>query len=337
MLKNIVQNQEFNGDYTSKSQTHYDYDVTVIGMGPAGAMAAVYLRRAGLSVAVVEGSADGGQVSLTEKIDNCIGFTSIEGWELATKLGEQVRNCGATVIYGKAVNAMLTDEAKIVETSSKKSKSITSRAVIICGGSRRRKLGLDGEERLVGRGVSYCAVCDGNFYKEKIVAVVGGGETALGDALYLSRIARKVILIHRRDAFRASRSKLAQLDAAKNIDILTNSRVTGLETDSTGKLCGIAVEQICRQNDENVIELHKISVEGLFIAIGSEPDSELYKGQIELDENGFIVTDESMRTSVRGVFAAGDIRRKALRQIVTAASDGAIAAVACAEELSAEV
>ena len=267
---------------------------------------------------MLEGGAPGGQVSSTGAIDNVPGFESIEGWELAMKLEAQVKRSGAKIVYKKVTNAILDEKTKLIVTDKS---LITAKAVIICAGAKRRTLGLPNERKLTGRGVSYCAVCDGSFYKNKQVAVVGGGETAVSDAIYLSNLAEKVTIIHRRDAFRASKSKLEALAARGNIEVILNENVAELsETDN--KLSSITLASG-----------KEIPVDGLFVAIGLEPDSTLFKGQIQTTENGYIVTDDKMRTSLKNVYAAGDIREKSLRQIVTAAADGAIAAVTAADEI----
>lgn len=289
------------------------FDVIIIGLGPAGASAAIYSARAGLSSVVFEGNAPGGQVILTDKIENYPGIGSVEGWKLASDMLAQVESCGAKVNFERVL--YVDPEAKIVRTGSGE---FQAGAIIIAGGASARRLGLPGEEKLVGRGISYCAVCDGGFYKGKTVAVVGGGETAVSDAIYLSRLCEKVYLLHRRDSLRASKSKQEALFNCQNVEVLYNMTVNELEFD--GKLSGILLSSG-----------QKLSVDGLFVAIGSQPDASLYNG-ITL-ENGYIVTDESMATSIPGVFAAGDIRAKKVRQVVTAVSDGAIAAISAAEFL----
>lgn len=289
------------------------FDVIIIGLGPAGASAAIYSARAGLSVAVFEGNAPGGQVILTEKIENYPGIASVEGWKLATEMQSQVEKCGAKIIY-ESVNE-IDLEQKFVKTTKN---SYECNAMIIAGGAKARKLGLDGEDKLVGRGISYCAVCDGGFYKDKTVAVIGGGETAVGDAIYLSRICKKIYLIHRRDELRASKSKQDALAKCQNVGLLLNSTVKELIFDD--RISGIVLNSG-----------QKIEVDGIFVAIGTQPDTSLYSCLTLKD--GYIVTDDSMQTSVSGVFAAGDIRSKNVRQIVTAVSDGAIAAISAAEFL----
>ncbi len=294
------------------------YDIIIIGLGPAGAAAAIYSSRAGLSSVVLEGNVPGGQVSLTDRIDNYPGVAEIEGWELASRLASQAEACGARIVYEPAVKVEL--DKKLVSTADK---SFSADAIIIAGGARHRRLGLDGEERLTGRGISYCAVCDGRFYRGRTVAVVGGGETAVGDAIYLSRLCEKVYLIHRRGELRASRSKQAQLAALGNVELLLDSRVSSIgaaKTESGERLESVTLDS------GRVLKL-----DGLFVAIGSIPDTSLYTG-LTLDD-GYIVTDDDMATGIPGVFAAGDIRKKKVRQIITAASDGAVAAISAAEYL----
>lgn len=294
------------------------YDIIIIGLGPAGAAAAIYSSRAGLSSVVLEGNVPGGQVSLTDRIDNYPGVAEIEGWELASRLASQAEACGARIVYEPAVKAEL--DKKLVSTADK---SFSAGAIIIAGGAKHRRLGLDGEERLTGRGISYCAVCDGRFYKGRTVAVVGGGETAVGDAIYLSRLCEKVYLIHRRGELRASRSKQAQLANLGNVELLLGSRVSsiGAVTSESGE----------RLESVTLDSGRVLKLDGLFVAIGSIPDTSLYTG-LTLDD-GYIVTDDDMATGIPGVFAAGDIRKKKVRQIITAASDGAVAAISAAEYL----
>lgn len=289
------------------------FDVVIIGLGPAGASAAIYSARAGLSVAVFEGNSPGGQMILTDKIENYPGIVAVEGWKLATDMLSQVESCGANVFYERIIEVDF--EKKFVKTT----KNIyEAGAIIIAGGAKARKLGLSGEEKLIGRGISYCAVCDGGFYKGKIVAVVGGGETAVGDALYLSRICSKVYLIHRRDTLRASKSRQESLEKCQNVEVLLNLTVDELLFD--GRLLGITMSSG-----------RSIELDGLFVAIGQQPDTSLYNC-LAL-ENGYILTNDSMETSISGVFAAGDIRTKKVRQVVTAVSDGAVAAISAAEFL----
>ena len=297
------------------------YDVIIIGLGPAGAAAAVYCQRAGIRSVVFEGFAPGGQVSTTDKIENYPGFVSVEGYELAMKLADQAKHCGAEIRYEQILSADLGGEIKRVSTAKG---SYQARAAIICGGAKRRTLGVAGEDRLVGRGLSYCAVCDGGFYRGKRVAVIGGGDTAVGDAVYLSRLCEKVYIIHRRDSFRAAKSKLRQLEACANVEKIMGAVVDSFRLDADGRINGI----ILKRGDSLV----PLDCDGVFAAVGTVPDTSIYQG-LELDGNGYIITDENMRTSLPNVFAAGDIRRKPVRQIVTAASDGAIAGISAAEAI----
>ncbi len=289
------------------------YDTIIIGGGPAGTAAAVYAARAGLSALVFEGGTPGGQLSTTDKIENYPGFVSIEGWDLAMKFTEQIAACGVETIYEPVLSADFT--AKTVRTASGE---YFARTLILAAGSRRRTLGIPGEERYTGRGISFCAVCDGSFYKGKKVIVVGGGDTAIGDAIYLARMADSVTVIHRRDSFRAAAGRVKAMEALDNVSCVMNARVTGI-LDTDGRASGLTLEATAAGAEVP----HEITADGIFLAIGSEPVSELCAG---LEANGgYVVTDELCETSVPGIFAAGDLRDKPLRQIVTACADGALA------------
>lgn len=294
------------------------YDIIVIGLGPAGASAAIYAKRAGLSCVVFESGTPGGQISSTETVENYPGFKSITGWELATKFMEHAADCGADIKFEPVTEVDLKAK-KVIAPSG----CYTGSAIIICGGSRRRKLGLPNEDSLTGKGISYCAVCDGSFYRQKTVAVIGGGDSAVGDAVYLSRFCSDVYLIHRREQLRAARSLRSSLDASKVKKIL-NATVEAVNEED-GHVVSITVNESGN--------LKEISVDGVFVAIGSEPDTALYNG-LELDKSGHIITNDDMETSVEGIYAAGDIRSKKIRQIINAASDGAIAAINAAERIS---
>ena len=292
------------------------YDVIVLGGGPAGYTAALYAARAGLDTLVVEKFSVGGQMTLTDVIENYPGFEEgIDGISLGFKMQQSAEKFGAETEYDEIVNVNLDAEIKILTGTVNEYKSKT---VIIATGADPRELGIDKEQELVGRGVHYCAHCDGRFYKDKTVAVVGGGNSAVEDALYLSRLAKKVYLIHRRNELRATKVYHEPLLKAENIEFIRNSRVKEFLTEK--RLSGINVENILSA------EVSEIECDGVFISIGRKPISELFRGQVELDENGYIVADESTKTNINGVFAAGDIRTKALRQVVTAVSDGAVAA-----------
>ena len=292
-----------------------DYEILIVGGGPAGYTAALYAARAGRKTAVVEKLSPGGQMATTSVIDNYPGFPDgVDGFELGEKMEAQARKYGAETIYADVTGADLTADPKVVRTSEG---AFTARAVILATGAYPRELGLPGESQLRGRGVAYCAACDGMMYKGKVVAVNGGGNTAVEDALHLSRLCKKVYLIHRRDSLRASAVYHKALEEA-GVEILWNSRVTALRQE--GRLTGVELE------DVNTGERRELACNGLFVAVGRVPDTALFVGQVDTDPAGYLVADESCRTSLPGVFAAGDARTKALRQVITAAADGANAA-----------
>lgn len=287
------------------------YDVMIIGGGPAGLTAGLYAARAGLKAILLEQMFAGGQASTTDKLDNYPGFPDgIGGPELMMQFEQQAMNAGLEIRYEPAESLELAGEIKRAHAMSG---VIEAKTAILCMGAGRSLLGAPGEQELTGRGVSYCATCDGALYKGKQVAVVGGGDTAMEDALYLARVCEKVTLIHRRDQLRAIG---LQADAVRNhdkIEILYNTQVEKIEKAETGILL--------RLNGER-----ELSVHGVFIAIGTRPETALIAGQVETDRAGFILAGEDTHTSLPGVFAAGDLRKKPLRQVVTAASDGAVAA-----------
>lgn len=290
------------------------YDIIIIGAGPAGLTAAIYGRRANKKILVLESKTYGGQIVNTSHIDNYPAEPHISGYDFATKLYNQVKNLGAEVIFEKVTNIKLEDNIKIVETPDNKYEGKT---VIIATGADSRKLGIDKEDDFLGKGVSYCATCDGNFYKGKDVAVVGGGNTAIEDVEYLSDLVNKVYLIHRRDEFRADASSVNKLKKKNNVEFVLNSKINKLN--GTNLLENIEVIN----KDE---EVRKIDVSALFIAVGKTPENENFKEIINMDDNGYIVSDETCHTNVEGIFVAGDNRVKSLRQLVTATSDGAVAA-----------
>ena len=286
------------------------HDMIVIGGGPAGYTAALYAARAGLDVVIIEKMSVGGQMAVTDTIDNYSGFSEgIPGWELGMKMQAGAERFGAVTKYGEVVSVELEGRVKKVKTSSDE---LLSRTVVIATGAGPRELGIEREEEYVGRGVHYCAHCDGRFYKNKVVAVVGGGNSALEDALYLSRLAAKVYLIHRRDSFRASKIYVDALEKSTNIEFLANSSVSELIADE-------------RVNGIRLADGRELEVNALFVSIGRKPASEIFRGQLELDAGGYIVADESTRTNIDGVYAVGDVRTKPLRQVVTAVGDGAVA------------
>ena len=291
------------------------YDTLIIGGGPAGYTAALYAARAGLDTVVMERISAGGQMTLTGDIDNYPGFEEgVDGFTLGMKMQQSAEKFGAKTEYCEILSVDFKDKIKQVNTDSG---IYRAKTVIIAAGANPRKLELEKEAEFTGRGIHYCAHCDGRFYKGKTVAVIGGGNSAAADALYLSRLAEKVFLIHRRDKLRATKIYHEPLMKAKNIEFLWDSTV--VEIEGKEKLEGIKI--IGRNNDISTVEC-----DGVFISIGREPTTKFLADSIELDKNGYIIADETTKTGVDGVFAAGDIRTKALRQVVTAAADGAVAA-----------
>ena len=292
------------------------YDMIVIGGGPAGYTAGLYAARAGLKVAVMEKLSPGGQMALTSQIDNYPGFEDgIDGFELGEKMQKQAHRFGAETIYTNVNSLQLSGEMKEIHTDDG---VFYSKTVALATGANPRELGVAKERELIGRGVNYCAHCDGMFYRNKTVVVVGGGNSAAADAMYLSRIAKKVILVHRRDTLRATKVYHEPLMAAPNVEFFWNSTVSELLHGQ--KLTGIKIQNV------QTGEVSTIECDGLFVSIGRSPASSLVAGQLELDASGYIVADESTRTSISGVYALGDVRTKVLRQIVTAVADGATAA-----------
>lgn len=299
------------------------YDMLIIGGGPAGYTAALYASRAGLDTLVIEKMSAGGQMALTDRIDNYPGFDGgIEGFSLGEKMKAEAERFGANTVYAAVLSAELKSDPKVIKTSDE---IFYGRTVVIATGAEPRELGVDGEKGLIGRGVSYCAACDGMFFKGKTVVVVGGGNTAAADIMLLSRIAAKVIVVHRRDSLRASAIYHEPLMSAENVEFCWNSQVTGILSDAAVTMPGAKVTGVCIKNLVTCEET-KLICDGIFVAIGRKPASELAAGQLYLDEPGYIKADESTKTNIPGVFAAGDVRTKVLRQVITAASDGAVAA-----------
>ena len=291
------------------------YDIIIVGAGPAGLTAAIYAKRASKRVLVLEARNYGGQIINTLDIENYPANEHISGFDFATNLYNQAKNLGTEIIFEKVIQINNKENEKEVITT--KNKYIT-KAIILATGSENRKLGLQNENELVGKGVSYCATCDGAFYKNKCVAVVGGGNTALEDALYLSDIANKVYLIHRRSEFRGEEVTVNNLKERENIEFIYNSNITKLNANE--KLESI---EITNSNGTT----RTIQIDGLFIAIGRIPENENFSKLIKLDDNGYIVASENCHTNIFGIFVAGDNRTKEVRQLVTATSDGAIAAM----------
>jgi len=300
-------------------------DMIIIGGGPGGYTAALYAARAGLDALVLEKLSAGGQMALSHQIDNYPGFEEgIDGFSLAEKMQAGAERFGAETLLAEVRSLDLRAAPKVVETSEG---TFYGKTVVFATGADPRSLGLPLEKELTGRGVSYCAACDGMFYRGKTVVIVGGGDTAAADALILSRVAKKVILVHRRDSLRATKVYHAQLMSAPNVEFRWNSQVTQLLRDE--KLSGVVVKDLPSGTETT------IPCDGLFVSIGRSPASALVQEQLELDPAGYVVADESTKTSVPGVYAVGDIRTKQLRQVITAAADGAMA-VHSAEEFLAE-
>lgn len=290
------------------------YDILIIGGGPAGYTAALYGARSGFRTAVLEKLSPGGQMATTSDIENYPGFPGVvDGFELGEKMQQGAEQAGAETVYAEVTSVDLKADPKVVETSEG---TYLGRTVIIATGAHPRKLGLAQEENLVNRGISYCATCDGSFYKGKTVVVNGGGNTAVGDALYLAKLAKKVYLVHRRDTLRATPIYLQRLKDA-HVEIIWNSVISGLEADK--KLTAVDVKNV------KTGEVTKLPADGLFVAIGQLPENSLFEGQVATDKAGYIVAGEDTKTSVPGVFAIGDVRTKQVRQIITAAADGAVA------------
>lgn len=301
------------------------YDMMIIGGGPAGYTAALYAARAGLEVAVVEKMSIGGQMALTDIIDNYPGFEEgVEGFTLGMKMQAGAERFGAKTVYAEVTKVALEGDIKRVVTTEE---VYFTRTVVIATGADPRTLGIAGEERLIGKGLHYCAHCDGRFYKGKEVMVIGGGNTAAADALYLSRLASKVTVVHRRDTLRATRIYHEPLMQAENVEFLWDSAVVAYTVD--GRVQGAKVKNL------KTGAVTDVACDGIFVSIGRKPNTALFEGQIELDSAGYIVADETTKTAIPGVYAVGDVRTKALRQVVTAVGDGAVA-VHFAEEYLAQ-
>lgn len=294
------------------------YDIIIIGAGPAGLTAAIYARRANKKVLVLEAKSYGGQIINASSVENYPGIPNISGFDLATNMYNQAKDLGAEIKYETVLHI---DKEKNVTTNNSTYKA---EALILATGAENRKLNIPDEEDYVGKGVSYCATCDGNFYKNKEVAVVGGGNTALEDAIYLSNIVKKVYLIHRRDNFRGEAKYLNEIKKKDNIEIILNSNVTKLK----GKDVLQSIE--VTDNDNNI---KKIPISGLFIAVGQSPKNEIFANIINVNENGYIESEDGVHTNVEGIYVAGDNRVKQLRQLTTAVSDGSIAATTAIKEM----
>ena len=292
------------------------HDMIVIGGGPAGYSAALYASRAGLDVLVVERMSAGGQMAVTETIENYPGFDEgVDGFTLGMKMQAGAERFGAITKYGEVISVELDGAIKRIILSS--GEEYRSHTVVIATGADPRKLGIEGEDDLVGRGLHYCAHCDGRFYKGKTVMVVGGGNSAAEDALLLSRLAKKVYLVYRKEELSATKIYHDPIANSENIEVINNSTLSEFKVN--GKLSGAVVKNL-KSGEER-----EIAFDGLFVSIGRKPSTYLFEGKLELDRGGYIVADESTKTSIGGVYAIGDVRTKALRQVVTAVADGAVA------------
>ena len=298
------------------------YDILIVGAGPAGMTAAIYARRASKSVLVLEAKTYGGQIVNTPDIENYPVAAHISGFDFATKVYEQAAALGAEFKFEKVTDIADNGDYKTVTTPKH---TYEAKTVILATGSENRKLGLPDEDKLTGRGVSYCATCDGAFYRKKVVAVVGGGNTALEDALYLADLAEKVYIIHRRDAFRGEEANAARIAAKENIEVLWNSHVTKLIAEK--KLSAVEVT-----NKDGSVQT--LEINGLFVAVGRIPENQNFAKLIELDDAGYVKAGENCLTNVPGIFVAGDNRVKEVRQLVTATGDGAVAATAAIRYLN---
>ena len=301
------------------------YDMVIIGGGPGGYTAALYAARAGLDTVVLEKLSAGGQIALTSQVDNYPGFEDgIDGFTLGEKMQAQAERFGAQTEYAEVTKVDLNASPKVIESSEG---TFYGRTVVFATGAGPRELGVAKEQQLVGKGIAYCAACDGMFFRGKTVAVVGGGNSAAADALLLSRVAKKVIIIHRRDSLRATKIYHEPLQNAENVEFRWNSTVEELLHD--GKLTGVRLKDV-RTGEKSILQL-----DGLFVSIGRKPATALVEGQLELDKGGYIIAGESTETNIPGVYAVGDVRTKQLRQVVTAVADGAVA-VHMAEEFLAQ-
>ena len=294
------------------------YDIIIIGAGPSGMTAALYALRANKKVLVLEALTYGGQIINTLRIDNYPAAPHISGVDFATNLYNQIIDMGCEFKFEKVVNIETIDNHHVVETSE--NNQYETRSIIIATGATNKKLGLENEDKFIGRGISYCATCDGNFYKEKIVAVNGGGNTAIEDAIYLSNICSKVYLIHRRDEFRASEVLVNELKEKNNVIFILNSNVTGLV--GNDKLEKIEINSS-----------RELDVDCLFVAIGQVPETNNFTKLLDIDENGYVVSND-MRTKIPGIYVCGDVRSKNLRQLTTAVSDGSLAATCAINDIN---
>ena len=294
------------------------YDIIIIGAGPSGMSAALYALRANKKVLLLEKECFGGQIINASNIENYPALPNVSGYDFATNLYNQIKSLGVILKYEEVLE--VTDKKEVITTKD----TYKGKNIIIATGLKKRKLNLENEDKLLGSGISYCATCDGNFYKNKNVAVVGGGNTALEDALYLSNIASKVYLIHRRDNFRGEKKLISEVKEKNNIELILSSNITKIIGEDN--LNSIEIT-------DNINNISKLEIDGLFIAIGNIPDNNRFKNIIDLDENGYIIANANLKTKTDNIYVAGDTRVKTLRQLVTATSDGAIAVTEITKEM----
>ena len=299
------------------------YDIVIVGSGPAGMTASIYACQARKKVLLLEKSVYGGQIVVADKVKNYPGFDEISGYEYATKLYNQVKKLNPDIKFEEVLQIKNNENYKEVITNKN---SYKSKAVIIATGSKNRKLGLNNEDKLIGKGISYCATCDGMFFKDKVVAIYGGGNSAIDDALYLSDIAKKVYIIYRRKEFRFDSINLDKLKDKNNVEFILNSNITDMKGEEKLEYITIKDNETNKEND--------LIIDGLFIAIGYIPVSSMCNNLIDLDEKGYIVSKEDCKTNIEGIFVAGDIRIKEIRQLTTACSDGTIAALNACKYIS---
>ena len=294
------------------------YDIIIVGAGPAGLTAAIYAKRAGKNVLVLEAKSYGGQIVNANSVENYPGIEKISGFDLATNMYNQAKEFGAEIKFETVTR--IQEDKTVITTENK----YQAKAIILATGVENRRLNINKETEFVGKGVSYCATCDGNFYKNKVVAVVGGGNTALEDALYLSNIAKKVYLIHRREQFRGETTYIKEIKTKENIELILNANVKNINGENL--LESIDIE-------DNKGNMKTVEVSGLFIAVGQAPRNEIFSNLITLDKYGYILSEDGVHTNIKGIYVAGDARVKQLRQLTTAVSDGSIAATMAIKEM----
>lgn len=294
-------------------------DIAIIGAGPAGITAAIYAARAGFKVVVIEKNIYGGQTSIIENIENYPGLIKISGADFSQVLYNQSKNFGIEFIFGEVIEVNFEGKLKKIIISG--NKEILSKAVVVANGLKRRTLGCEGEKEFLGRGVSYCATCDGAFFKNKSVLLVGGGNTAIEDALYLSRICKSVTVVVRKNKLRAEKILVDCVKKTSNINIMFESELRAIKGDKKVEFVNIS----CGEKEKS------LKIDGVFIAIGYQPSSEIYRGQLDMDDMGYFCAGEDCKTNQDGVFVAGDCRKKILRQIATAVGDGAVAGSSAAD------